>query len=319
MINIKLVQYFFKLIRWQNLFIIALTQYLVRYCIVKPVLSQDSLNTVFSDFNFFLLVVSTVFIAGAGYIINDYFDAKTDYINKPDKNMVDIKINKKIIFALFIAFNIIGILSGVYISYQISCIEFSFVYFLISGFLWFYSTTYKRQVIIGNLIIALLTGAVPLIVLFFEIVPVISLYGSSVITNETLSGIVWFTEGLAVFAFLITLIREIVKDAEDFEGDYIDNRNTIPIFFGITVTKIIIVVLTSLLIFGVIFVYIRYLILGILPLIYLIAVIALPLFIIILKVLFAKEKKDYSVSSSILKFVMISGILFMWIVRINII
>lgn len=313
-----MVQSFFKLIRWQNLLIIALTQYLIRYCIVKPVLSQDLINTVFSVPDFFLLVVSTVFIAGAGYIINDYFDTKTDYVNKPGKNVVNTGLNKKVVFGLFVAFNLIGILLGVYISFKVSCIEFSFVYLLISGLLWFYSTTYKRQVLIGNLIVAILTGAVPLIVLFFEIVPIISLYGSSFLAKDTLSGIVWFTEGLAVFAFLITLIREIVKDTEDFEGDYIDSRNTIPIFFGIIVTKVIILVLTSFLIFGVILVYIRYLKLGLFPLLYVIAVIALPLFIVLIKILIAKERKDYTFSSSILKFVIVSGILFMWIVKINI-
>lgn len=309
----------FRLIRIPNLLIIALTQYLLRYCIIIPFLKQQSLTVIFSHFNFLLLVLSTVFIAAAGYLINDIYDIKTDYINKPKKNVNSISINKNRLLLIYYVLNAVGLGLGLYISYSISNIEFSIVFFLIVGLLWFYSTTYKNQLIISNLIVALLTALVPVIVLMYEFPPIIEKYAAYLMKNEiSVSYIRIYILGYGGFAFLTTLIREIIKDAEDFEGDFLDNRNTIPIIFGIIATKTITIILVSVFVILVIFIYIKYIYIGLYPAIYLLGTIIFPSILVIVKIVRARDKNNYHLSSTLFKFIMVAGILFMLILKYSI-
>jgi len=110
---------FIKLIRIQNLIIIATTQYLMRYAIIEPILKINKFELQFSDLNFFILVFSTVLLSAAGYVINDYFDTKTDTINRPNNVIVGRKISRRTAMSIHISFNIIGIIAGFYISYKI--------------------------------------------------------------------------------------------------------------------------------------------------------------------------------------------------------
>ena len=310
---------FFKLIRIPNLLIIALTQYLLKYCIIVPFLKQYNLTTIFSHFNFSLLVLSTVFIAAAGYLINDFYDIKTDYINKPEKNENTLSINKNTLFIIYYVLNALGLGLGVYISYSISNIEFSVVFFLIVGLLWFYSTTYKKQLFISNLIVALLTAFVPVIVLMYEFPPIMEKYAAFLLKNGLSIGYIkTYILGYGGFAFITTLIREIIKDTEDFEGDFLDNRNSIPVIFGIITTKIVIICLIVVFIFLISFIYIKYIYIGLYPTVYLLATIIFPSIWVVVKIIKAKDKNNYHLSSSLIKFIMVAGVLFMLILRYSI-
>src|SRR6056297_2955401 len=160
---------FLSLIRLPNLLIIALTQFAMRYLIVEPLLPSPSFTLQFDDLHFMLLVMGTIFIAAAGYIINDYFDIRTDRINKPAKVVVGETIDRRTAMILHSLLNILGIGIGVYLSLHIGILALSFIFFFTAGLLWFYSTNYKRQFLIGNLIVAFLTAMVPFIVVLFEI------------------------------------------------------------------------------------------------------------------------------------------------------
>ena len=83
-----------RLVRYKNLLIVILTQYLIRYCIIKPMLEVNNMDLQFSNFNFLLLVIATVLITAGGYVINDYFDTKTDRVNRPDNMVIGTKINE---------------------------------------------------------------------------------------------------------------------------------------------------------------------------------------------------------------------------------
>src|SRR3954469_11447769 len=113
----EIVMKFLKLIRFPNLLIIAVTQYLVRYTIILPILAAYNLTSAVSDINFFLIVVSTVLIAAGGYIINDYHDLQIDLINKPAKVIVDKFISKKTCFNLYAGLSLSGIAIGIYLSF----------------------------------------------------------------------------------------------------------------------------------------------------------------------------------------------------------
>src|SRR6056297_1863155 len=101
--------HFFKLIRWKNLILIALVQYLVKYALLLPFYESYQVTTTLSTLAFTLLVIATVCIAAGGYIINDIYDIETDKVNKPDKVIINKHISEKNALNLFIILNIIGV------------------------------------------------------------------------------------------------------------------------------------------------------------------------------------------------------------------
>jgi len=301
---------FFKLIRYQNLLIIIITQYFMRWFIIKPILEVNFFQLQLSEFNFFLLVLSTVFISAAGYVINDYFDTKTDLINRPDTVIVGRFINRRIAMLIHTLFSISGICIGFYLSFFIKIPLFSFIFVIVSGLLWFYSTTYKRQFLIGNIIVAVLTALVPFIVIIFELPLLNKTYGPLLLQADTNFNyiLVWIS-GFSFFAFITTLIREIIKDIEDFEGDNAFGRNSMPIIIGILYTKIVVVFLCSVLIISLLYVFVKYLNDNITLLYFLIAII-IPVSFLIFRIVTSREKRDYHTASIMSKFIMIAGVIY---------
>ncbi len=311
---------YLELVRYRNLLIIALTQYLMRWFVLEPIFTKIvGIELQLSELNFFMLVMSTIFIAAAGYAINDYFDRKTDEVNNPGKVIVGNSVPLRHAMLAHTILNIIGIAIGVYLSvFVIELYKVSFIYIIISAILWFYSTNLKRRLFVGNLTIAVLTALVPLMVLLFEI-PLLRIKYNDVSgflnVKDVYSAIYWVL-GFAFFAFITTLIREIVKDAEDIEGDGLYGRQTLPIVLGDNVTKLIIVLLSVLTIGGVFatyFFYLKdlwYLLNDNLTLPYILITIIAPLLLLIYRIITAKTKRDYSFSSLLIKLVMIFGILY---------
>jgi len=302
---------FLKLIRIQNLIIVAATQYLMRYAIIEPILKINSFELQLSNLNFFILVLATVLLTAAGYVINDYFDTKTDTINRPKTVVVGRKIGRRTAMTMHVVFNVVGIIAGFYISYKIGLYQLGFIFFLVSGILWYYSTSYKRQFLIGNLIVAILTGLVPLMVILFEM-PVLNKEYSEILieNNANFNNVFFWIAGFSFFAFITTLIREIVKDMQDFEGDSAFGRNTLPIILGIFYTKVVVATLIILTITALVIVYLKFLVGSDLTLWYLIIGELIPLIFILVKLIISKVKKDYGLISNILKIIMLLGILY---------
>jgi 4-hydroxybenzoate polyprenyltransferase len=312
---------FLKLIRIQNLFIVAATQYAMRYLIIEPFLKVNNFELQLNNFHFLLLVLSTVLITAAGYVINDYFDARTDRLNKPSKVIIDKEIPRRWAIFWHTLLNIVGVAFGVYLSYYIDVPGLAVIFPIASGLLWFYSTNYKRQLIIGNLIVSALTAAVPLLVILFEMPLLNKAFGSIMISyNASFAYIFIWVAGFAFFAALTTLIREIVKDAEDFEGDSEYGMNTIPIHFGIITTKWIISGFSLLLILTLFYVLLKFIFLSgaspdIISGIYFLLFLILPSILIIVKTFTAKEKGDYHFISQLTKILMLAGIMYAFVVR----
>jgi len=302
---------FFKLIRYKNLLIIVLTMYLMRWCVIAPFLDTINLEMQFSEVLFLLLVVSTVFIAAAGYAINDYFDIKTDLTNHPESVIVGNKISRRWAMAINNILNFIGVLLGFYIAYKISLINLGFIFLFASGGLWFYSALYKRQLIIGNLIVAIFSALVPLLAVLFEI-PLLNKIitpNRPPIESTVVSVIFLYVAGYAIFAFLTTLSREIIKDIEDLEGDNLVGRNTIPAYFGIKTSKIIVIVLLVVTILLLSIIYINFF-QDFASLVYIFLLIVIPTVVSIYKIIKAKNKVDYHFVSKLLKLIMLFGLLF---------
>ncbi len=302
---------FLKLIRIQNLIIVAVTQYLMRFAIIYPILKVYNFTLQLSEFNFFILVLSTCCLTAAGYVINDYFDTKTDTLNRPNRVVVGNQISRRSAMALHIVLNVIGVLGGFYVSYRVGHIKFGFIFILVSGILWYYSTNYKRQFLIGNILVSILTGLVPLMVILYEMPVLNQAYYDILILGEIkLNPIFYWILGFSFFAFITTLIREIIKDTEDFEGDSAYGRNTVPIILGIFYTKIIIIGLSLITLISIVIVYLKFLQGSLITLIYLSIGLIIPFLLLIFKIITAKLKKDYKVASGLLKIIMLFGILY---------
>lgn len=305
-----------SLIRLPNLLIIALTQYAMRYLVMDPLLPSAGFSLQFDDLHFALLVFATLSIAAAGYIINDYFDAKVDWINKPKKVVIGVSVNRRSAMTLHWMLTLIGVGTGVYLSIHIGLFTLSFIFLITSGLLWFYSTTYKRQFLIGNLTVAFLTGLVPLVVILFELPLLNRAYGALLLQyNSSFTYIFMWVASFSVFAFITTLIREIIKDAEDFEGDNAYGMKTVPIVLGTKWTKAVISMLILATISALMYLLIRYILFSaddpdFISLTYIVGFLVLPLFVVMSMVLTASSKKDYHRASIMIKIVMLLGILY---------
>ena len=209
-----------------------------------------------SEFDFFLLVMSTVLIAAAGYIINDYFDVRIDEVNRPSTNLVGKTIKRRVAMVTHMAFNVVGVLIGLWISWKYDVFKAgSFIFIAAPALLWFYSTSLKRQFLIGNVIIALLSGLIPLIAVIFELMAIARSLQAAELSTEIIGRMhliipAFFAVAYSLFAFLVTLIREIIKDIEDFEGDMEYGCKTLPIVMGISKAKSVVMGLCAVLIGG---------------------------------------------------------------------
>jgi len=235
----QLLRAFFKLIRWPNLFFIVLTQCLFYTQIANKFATIDfELIFTTAQLPFILLVVASLLIAAGGYIINDYFDLHIDGVNKPQSLVIDKIIKRRwgIFWHLF--FSIAGIICSAFVSYYTHQWLIVIINSITVLLLWFYSTHFKKKLLLGNVVVSFLTAWVILVIYLFCIPPI--KMGQFLIQNNeiNLSKLYKFTVVYAGFAFIISLIREVVKDLEDMNGDAQFGCRTMPIVWGVPATKV---------------------------------------------------------------------------------
>ncbi len=291
---------FLNFIRWKNILMLILIQVLIKYVLFPKFDTYIFLD----DFHFIILILSTILIAASGYIINDIYDIKADAVNKPEKLYVGNKISLKKANNLYFILNFSGLLLGLYLSYHIKNISFFIVYIIISFLLYRYAIYFKKKFLIGNLIVSFLIILSVIIIAIFDLVPATNDYNQ----NDQLIVFVLLIK-IASFAFILTLLREILKDIEDIEGDKKVNAQTIPISLGIEKTKYIVIFITIALLVGLLFFTLPYYETNKIIFYYLLILVALPLLYFILKVRSSKAKKEYHKLSNLLKIIMLIGIL----------
>ena len=319
---------FFRLIRLPNLVIIALTQYAIRFGMIYPFLNQAGLDLFLSEKLFGFLVLATVLIAASGYIINDYFDVKLDHVNKPKQLIIGKKISRRQAMAMHVALNIIGLLLALYVALVIHHPLLILFQLVSAGLLWFYSVTFKKRILIGNLIIAVLTALVPFTAGYYELTVMFDSLTSQQIENpfqaENLTSLLFSIQyllywivGYSAFAFILTVIREIIKDCEDIEGDQAFDCQTLPIMYGIEKAKKVAAGIAILLfVLMLLLQVIQFISKDWISLVYFTFLISFPLIWVIVKTFSATKKKHFFIISQSIKIIMLFGILYTGIIYI---
>ena len=292
---------FLNLIRWKNLLLIALVQILIKYALLE---SFEVVRFTLNDFGFFLLVLATISIAAAGYVINDIYDVETDLVNKPEKIIVGKSISEKSAFSIYIILTIIGVGVGFYLSNLVGRNGFSAIFVIISALLYIYATYLKQTALVGNIVISFLVSMSLLIVGLFELLPVITEQNRE--TQLTFFKIIF---DYAIFAFMINMLREMIKDIEDINGDHKAEMKTLPILIGRKRSLKVVFALSLIPLFAVTYYIITYLYKHYVAVGYFLILIIAPLLYFTIKSFTAETKKEISFLSVLLKFIMFFGVI----------
>lgn len=308
-----------QLVRWSNLFFLGALIYVMEKWVVVPILDDVAFGEQLPWYILLLIAAATILIAAGGYVINDYFDIKIDRINRPDQLIVTQYISKENAMRLSIGLSGVGMVCGLVAAWLLRSSTIAILFAIIPGLLWFYSSSYKRLLIVGNVTIALLSALSPMMIALANVAQ-LQLKYSTILPYTTLEHDIYaWVGGFSLFAFLLTWIREIVKDLQDQMGDRELECHSMPIVWGNTVTKIVVtvlIVLTTVLIGW--FWY------SLLPFghswqsfstRYIVLAIIIPLWGALWLLWAAKIPSDYRTCQQVLKLTMFLGMLYSFVLR----
>jgi 4-hydroxybenzoate polyprenyltransferase len=268
-----------------------------------------------NNWQFALLVLSTILIAAAGYVINDIFDQDTDAINKPTKVIVGKSISESNAYTIYAGLNITGVCIGFYLSNVIMKPSFATVFILIAATLYIYASSLKQIALLGNVLVALVLSMSVIIIGVFDIYPATSYVNQAVMAN-----LFSILVDYAVFAFMINFLREIIKDIEDLRGDDAQGMKTLPILIGISRTRKLVLILSFVPVIF-LFQYVNTFFVRnslYFATAYAFIFVLAPLLYFIIKTEGAKTNEDFHTLSSLLKWILFFGILSIIIITLNI-
>lgn len=299
---------FLKLIRYQNLIMLAFMQVVFRYGFFK----FQNIPLALTDFQYSLLILSSVLIAAAGYVINNIFDQDTDLENKPNNVVIGKLISESKAYTIYAILNCVGVGIGFYLSNCISKPGFAALFILIAAGLYLYASSLKQMLLIGNFVVAFLLSFSVIIIGIFDLFPILNREN-----QPQISLLFSILLDYAIFTFILNFIREIVKDLEDIDGDRKQEMNTLAIYFGIQkTTKIVLVFSCIPLILILNYIYSNLFQLVYVSLFLLLFVVA-PLGYFTITIGVAKTKTDFHKLSILLKWILLFGIFSILIITIN--
>ena len=317
----EIIKPFLQLLRIGNLAFLVILLYVMEKWVAAPLLQQEQFGELMPWWILTLLILSVVCIAAGGYVINDYFDVKIDRINRPDDLIVTRFISRDAAMYLFYVLTAVGLVAGAAVSWWAHSWTLLFTYVVIPGLLWFYSASYKRMFLIGNLVVAFASAIVPLLVAIANADYLRHLYQEALAYSPIVGELYVWTGGFSAFAFLLTWAREMVKDIEDIEGDREMECRTLPIVWGQKSAKIFV---TSLLL--VVTAIIVYMLLAVLPFPhewkslptrYVVFGLIVPILCSIVLLWAANNRTELHRVQTIIKFTMFMGVLFSYVVAMN--
>jgi 4-hydroxybenzoate polyprenyltransferase len=302
---------YFKLIRFWNLIFIAFIQFVMRQIVLIPILQTYGFDVAQETNMLYLLIAATVFIAAGGYVLNDYFDVKIDAINHPDNQIVGNTITRSKAMLLHQILTGVGVVCGLLLALLAKSFTLGFIFIVVPGLLWFYSASYKRQFLTGNLVVAFLAALTVLVVGISELAFLQKEYGKLIFETPIPSQFYAWIGGFTLFSFLCTWIREIIKDMEDEKGDREMECRTMPIKWGSAKTKIFLYGLIAVTVAGLYFVNGLFITFpGTLTLRYITFGIALPFVAVSYLIATAKVPLHFHQAATLTKIIMLIGVLY---------
>lgn len=278
----------FSVVRGYNILMITLAQYLASIYILAP---NRPLRSVVLDINLFLIVTASALVIAGGYIINNFYDAEKDLINKPTKSMLDRLVSQKFKLSTYFVLNFVAVVAASYISFKAVLFFSSYIFGI-----WLYSHKLKRLPFIGNLVSAILAIS-PFFVVF--------------VYYQNFQLVIFVH---AIFLFLLILARELIKDLENLAGDLAQNYRTTPILYGTKKAKLLIALLI-LLTYIPAFLLVKKFTVGHM---YIYFYGCIGLFAVCLFVLYkAKEKKHFVWLHNILKFIIVVGVFSILLINVD--
>ena len=317
----EIIKPYLQLLRVGNLTFVAILLYVMEKWVATPLLQLEQFGELMPWWILTLLIVSVVGSAAGGYVINDYFDVKIDRINRPDNLVVTRIISRDTAMHLFYGLTAVGVIAGTVVAWWAHSWTLLFTYIVIPGLLWFYSASYKRMFLVGNLVVAFASAIVPLLVAIANADYLHHLYQNALAYSPIVGELYVWTGGFAAFAFLLTWVREIVKDIEDIEGDREMECRTLPIVWGDKVAKIIATIL--LVVIAILIVYMLFAVLPFshewksLPTRYVVFGLIVPILCSIVLLWAANNRTEYHRVQTIIKFAMFMGMLFSYVIATN--
>lgn len=291
----------YTMLRVPNLLIIALTFLLLRYFVFIPVYSAYSIAPGMESLYYLLMISATVLIAAAGYISNDYFDVATDKVNKPGKQYIGSQITAGTALSTSILFSFFASVLGIWLALLMQSWLPEILLLVALAVAWWYALSLKKSFVWGNMAVASMSAGTIVMAWVIE-----DQYLQ--ITGEPFLIITGIIAAISIFAFLLHLLREIVKDIEDMEGDRLINCKSLPIVKGIPVTKIILIILSviTLLFLTIAQIYLVQFS-RIIAVIWLLICVEIPMLYFLKSLTAAKVKADYHKLSTLLKWIMLGG------------
>lgn len=319
----EIIKPYLRLLRVGNLAFMAILVFVMEKWVATPLLRLAQFSEQMPWWVLTLLIISTVLIAAGGYVINDYFDVKIDRINRPDEMIVTRHISRDGAMRLFQVLTAIGVVAGLAVAWWGRSWTLAMIYIVIPGLLWFYSASYKRQLLVGNIVVAFVSALVPLLVAIVNADYLRHLYGETLQYTPITGQLYVWLSGFALFAFLMTLAREMVKDIEDIAGDREMECRTAAIVWGEKASKVIVTVL--LIITSALIAYIgfsalpyehgwhtlssRFVVFGMI----------VPILCAIVLLWAAKTPLEYRRTQLIIKFAMFMGVMYSFVIQQNLI
>lgn len=229
-----------RLIRVRTLVFAALTMYAMRLLVIRPIIELSGCKLQMGNFAFALLVAAICCLISAAYVINDYFDMKSDRISGVRNIVIGKSISRQTAIIIHSLLNAIAVGIGVVLGFILGEWRLGIAFLVLSGLLWFYSFKFKRLFLLNNILVGLLSAMIPICVVAYEEPLLVKM--NAIICQETGINlfILWRVSGFAWFIFLNTLMYEINKDIFSIEGDKNNGFNTIPVKLGIKIARSII-------------------------------------------------------------------------------
>ena len=289
---------YLKLIRFQNLVVMVLIQYLIRFTLIIPKYGKEN---VLSEFYFALLLFSILLIVAAGYTINDYFDIKVDSENKDENVIVGRTIKRRIALVIHFILTSVGLILSFYITYKINQLVISIILIICAYILWIYNLKLKRIFFLVNLIVA---GLSAIFVTSIAIIEILLNYNH----KASIDNITTLTV-IATLAFILSLMHEIIKDLRTMEGDKKYKIRTLPTEWGLLKTKEFLKWLSIITAFIISVIAITKFKTNLTALSYAFIFLIGPLFLLNIWVYKAQDRIDYERISKLNKFIVFTGIM----------